>query len=173
MTDLTPEEKQKIYLEEKTRLEAKEKLEAEKKALDDEKKKKSQKNTGIGCGVIILILAVLYIISQFSPSKSSNKGSSTPHLNASVRFTGTQIVIQNNDSFEWNNLRIELNSGLLNSGYYLDASSIKAGTTATVGILNFAKSNGERFNPISMKARTVTIMADTPSGRGIYTGKWD
>jgi hypothetical protein len=166
MPELTPEEKQRIYLEEKARLEAQEKLK-------EEKKKKDSKNAGMGCLAIIIIIAVIYVISTLSPSKSSNSEQSTPKLNAAVRYTGTQIFIKNNDSFDWNNLKIELNSGLLNSGYYLEASSIKAGTTATVGILNFAKSNGERLNPLAIKVRSVSIFADTPSGRAYYAGKWD
>ena len=166
MPELTPEEKQKIYLEEKARLDAKEQLATE-------KKKKDQKNIGVGCSVIILIVAVIFIVSLFSPSKKSQQERSIPNLNAAVRFTGTQIIIENKDPFDWNNVRIELNAGLLNSGYYLDAAAIKVGTTATVGILNFAKSSGERLNPLTIKVRKVTVFADTPSGRAIYSGKWD
>lgn len=169
MPELTPEEKQKIYLEEKERLEAQTRLTNEKKALELAKKQKATKNSAIGCSVVLILILSIYLCSVFSPSKKQ----STPELNANVRYSGTQIIIKNNDSFSWDNIKIELNAGLLDSGYYYEGGSIAAGATATIGILNFAKSSGERLNPLSIKVRTATVGADTPSGRAYYSGKWD
>lgn len=67
MPELTSEEKQKIYLEEKARLEAKEKLIAE-------KKKKNMKNMGIGCLVLIIVVVVIFVVLSRLPSeKGSNQ----------------------------------------------------------------------------------------------------
>ncbi len=174
MPELTPEEKQRIYLEEKERLEAQTRLAGERKTSVSVTQKKVSKKQGGGCALVIIIVAIIVVISILSPKKDGNNSSgSSPSLNAEVRFSGTQIIIKNNDSFDWSNIKIELNAGMLDSGYYYEGGSIGAGQTATIGILNFAKSNGERLNPILIKPRTATILADSPNGRAAYSGKWD
>lgn len=52
MSELTPEERQKIFEEEKARKEAQDKLEAEAKAKDTKQK-------GIGCLVLIVLLVII------------------------------------------------------------------------------------------------------------------
>jgi hypothetical protein len=111
------------------------------------------------------------ILGLLPPEKGAKK--EAPNLNASARYSGTQIIITNSDSFNWDNLKIELNSGLLDSGYYYEGGTIKAGSTATIGLLNFAKSSGERLNPLLIKVRTAYISADTPSGRASYACQWN
>jgi hypothetical protein len=164
--ELTPEEKRKIYAEEKARLEAQEQLKAE-------KKKKDSKNAGIGCLVIIIIGIVIYAISSLSPSKSSSPEKESLKLTASVKYTGTQIVIINQDSYAWSNVKIELNSGLFDSGYYYEIATVRRGETVTIGILNFAKSGGERLNPLQIKVKSAYISAETPVGRAYCSGTWN
>lgn len=64
MPELTPEEKKRIYEEEKFRVEAKEKLAKEKK----------QKQQGIGCLVVIGLIAVVWLGDQVGACKAP-KGS--------------------------------------------------------------------------------------------------
>ena len=60
MAELTPEERQKIYEEEKARAEAKETVEAENKA---EKEKAAGKRTATGCmGCLVAVLAMVVVI---------------------------------------------------------------------------------------------------------------
>jgi len=166
MAELSPEEKQKIYLEEKERLQAQEKLKKEVQS-------KTNKQAGIGCLVVIAIIVIYSIISSTkSGSKSSTPSPQDIHLNASVSFTGTQFIIQNNDSFNWTGVKLEINSGLIRSGYSLNVALIEAAQTYTVGALQFAKSDGTRFNPFSMKPQGIFISASTPRGTGYYSGKW-
>jgi len=61
MAELTPEEKQKIYLEEKERLEAR-------ASIQKEKQKSSSQNITIGCLIVVLIVVVIIGVSLFSPS---------------------------------------------------------------------------------------------------------
>jgi len=97
---------------------------------------------------------------------------STIDLNASVNFSGSQFTIVNRDSFDWTNCELEVNSGLLSGGYEVNAGRLSAGQTYTVGAMQFAKSDGERFNPFSHKAQKFSISCDTPKGRGWYFGGW-
>lgn len=166
MPDLTPEEKQKIYAEEKARLEAQEKLKKEQQA-------KQSKNLGIGCLVIIIIGIILAVIFNTTSGPKSSGPREEITLNAAVRFTGTQFVISNNDSFDWKDVKIEINSGLIKGGYEYKTGLIEAKKTYTIGAALFAKSDGTRFNPFVIKPQNVTISATTPSGRAYYTGSWE
>ena len=84
MSELTPEEKKKIFEEEKERLEAQEKI---KKQVG----KKKTKEATIGCLAIIIIVASIVIITSLKqPSEQESKAPPEPlyiDLNASVRFT--------------------------------------------------------------------------------------
>ena len=105
-------------------------------------------------------------------SSSSQSSSSTVDLNATVSFNGTQFVIANKDSFDWTNVKLEINSKTFSSGYTLNTSVMKAGEVYTVGAMQFAKSDGEKFNPFTHKALNLSVWCDTPRGKGFYYGTW-
>lgn len=93
----------------------------------------------------------------------------TVELHASIAFTGTQFEITNDDTFDWLDVRLEINDG-----YQLNASRIDAGRTYTVGAMQFANGDGLRFNPITMKPQRFRIRA-IQSGTdraAIYVGGW-
>lgn len=67
MSELTPDEKQKIYAEESARFEAKEEL-------AKAKKQKDAKNAGAGCLVVILVaIAIFTVPSLLQPEKDSQQ----------------------------------------------------------------------------------------------------
>lgn len=104
---------------------------------------------------------------------SGGSSSSTVDLNASVRFSGTQFIIQNKDSFDWTNVKLEVNARTFSSGYVLKSGIMAAGETYTVGAMQFAKSDGEKFNPFTHKPLNLSIWCDTPRGKGFYYGSWE
>jgi hypothetical protein len=169
MAELTPEEKKKIYEEEKERLSAQEKVKAEKK----------KKETQSGCiGAIILIVLIvigLQICGFFDSGNEEESGTKTQDitLNANISFDGSQFAIKNNDTFDWTNVKLELNSGIIRGGYTLRAQLIEAGQTYTVGAMQFTKGDGTRFNPFTTKPKDIFISCDTPRGKGYYSGGWD
>jgi len=169
MTELTPEKKKKIYEEEKARVKAQEKI----------KKEEETKKTKTGClgliGVIVFIAIAMWICGVFETKEQPETPSEPLYvdLNASIKFSGTQFIITNNDSFDWKNVELEINSGLLKSGYKLNAGLMSAGQTYTVGAMQFAKGDGTRFNPLLIKPQSVSIFCDTPKGKGFYSGKWN
>jgi hypothetical protein len=107
------------------------------------------------------------IVEHTAPPKPS------PEINAEVRFTGSQFIIKNTDSYDWTNVKMEINGGLLSGGYELNHRTIKAGQTYTVGAMQFADSDGKRFNPFQMKPQKFVICGETPNGRTCYTGGWN
>lgn len=123
--------------------------------------------------VIVWILAEIGIIPSAEKPPPKKETPSYVDLNASVSFTGTQFVITNGDSFNWNDVELEINAGLLKGGYKLKAVLISAGQTYTVGALQFAKRGGERFNPLTIKPQSLSIFCNTSKGRGFYSGKWE
>ena len=65
-----------------------------------------------------------------------------PEIHPIVQFTGTQFIIKNDDSFDWSNVKLELNGGIFSGGYELKPAAIRRKTTYTVGALQFADSDG-------------------------------
>jgi len=111
-------------------------------------------------------------IPKLAPSKPSPARASS-ELNASVSFNGKQFIIKNADSYDWSNVRLEVNGGIISGGYQLRQDLMKAGETYTVGAMQFADSDGKRFNPFQMKAQKFRITASVPGGSGYYIAEWE
>ena len=144
-----------------------------------------KKNIGcLGCvGVAFLIFITIGIISFFlndgAKNLTSNSSSSKPEqsssiqdLNATVGFDDIQFIIVNKNVFDWRNVKLEINDKAFSSGYVCNIPLIKAGNEYTIGSMQFAKSNGERFNPFTYKVLSLSIWCDTPKGKGFYYGTW-
>jgi hypothetical protein len=111
------------------------------------------------------IAIILFIAIAISSSNDSS--SSTTDLNASVSFTGTQFVIKNNDNFDYNNAKLEINEKYTLNGY-----TLKAGETYTVGMLQFADDEGNRFDMMK-KPQKFSIWCDSSAGKnGFYYAEW-
>ena len=162
--ELSAEERKRIEAEEREREAARKKIEGEKTA------------KGIlGCfGFIVAVAVVIGLWAWLSGDGDSPRtpAPSRIDLKASVVFNQRQFVISNRDSFDWTNVGLEINYGLISSGYQLKVSRIAAGQTYTVGAMQFAKSDGTRFNPLTTKAQRLFISCDTPKGNGSYFGTW-
>ena len=154
----------KIEKEEKIRAEVKSKIE----------KEKNKSSLGMGClGFLVLVIIVYFIM--FNPFSSQEKETqpSSIYLDASVRFTGTQFIIENNDNFDWLNVKMEVNGSILKGGFILETDRMKAGETYTVGALQFAKKDGTRFNPVTYKPQDFDIYCDTTKGEdAFWAGGW-
>ena len=116
---------------------------------------------------LALSLGTAPVPEQTSPRVTSGNTAPKPQADttpkvrqiaASVSFTGTQFAITNREDHDWVNVRFELNPGLISSGYTLKVQLIEAGTTYTVGAMQFANSKGERFNPYQMKPQKFNIV---------------
>lgn len=125
--------------------------------------------------VIIMWISHAIVFKPEPPKKpvSTTTPTTTIDLKATVKFTGTQFVITNNDNFDWTNVELKLNSGLIFGGYVLKTQRMIAGETYTVGAMQFAKDDGTRFNPSTTKALNLFIWCDTPKGNGSCYGDWD
>lgn len=126
--------------------------------------------------IISIFALCIFIFLAFGSSGSDGDSgkNSTIDLKASVNFTGTQFIIKNNDTFNYTNVKLEVNSQGLKNGYILKTSILKAGESFTVGAAQFTKGDGTRFNPFTIKPKNLSIWCDTPSGKkGFYFGEWN
>jgi len=171
-TNRETDRKKQIEEEEKIRAEARANAEKEVKKKEQ---KEEQKKKGIGCLILIGIVIVFAFIIFSGGGGDNEKGteSSFIDLNASVRFTGTQFIIVNNDSYDWLNVKMEINGSILKSGFILKTNRMEAGETYTVGALQFAKKDGTRFNPGTYKPQSFDISCETPEGENAFwSGGW-
>lgn len=164
---LTEEEKRKIEEEEKYRTQVKSGIGSKKK--------------GPGCFTILLIVFVgipllaTFFFTVINPAKFTNDSKqttvSTPTpttistteeeeactLQAKVTLNDeVQLIITNNGKFDWNEVVIKINSGLFSGGYE-HKTQIPAGTTYTVGLMQFADDKGNRFNPFQQVVKEIFI----------------
>ena len=159
-----------IEIEEKMRVEARIKAEKEIK-----RKEKREKN--IGClavfGLVTIFIIIFSVVTYDGGGKKNKKDPlQTVDLSAYANFTGEKFVIVNNDSFDWTNVKLEVNSETLRSGYILNVGKMVAGETYTVGAMQFAKKDGTKLNPFIVKPLNFSIWCDTPDGKGFWYGKW-
>jgi len=129
-------------------------------------------------GVVFLIIVIAVIIGSIGeegkkPTETkkapvTEKAPEVEILKAEIRFDGSQFIIANDDSFDWTNVQFKLNEGIIKAGYRLNTDRIKAGHTYTVGALQFAKPDGTRFNPLTMKPQSMFIFCD----QGSWNGEW-
>ena len=114
---------------------------------------------------LLSVFAVVFFL--FLAFGSDDTDTSSTDLNASISFTGTQFVIKNNDSFDYNNAKLEINGKYALNGY-----NLTAGETYTVGMLQFADDDGNRFN-MMIKPQKFTISCDVEGGKhGFCYAEW-
>lgn len=141
----------------------------------------------LGIGAVLLLVIIGSLTSdQNSSSTSSSSSTSTPRqgtpqtppklaakITAEVKFSGTQFIITNKDSYAWTDVKLEINGGFFSGGYELKQPRIEAGQTYTVGALQFADSDGKRFNPYQMKPKKFSICGKAPNDLDCHVGAWD
>lgn len=89
-------------------------------------------------------------------------------LKASISKSDTQLIIQNNDSFDWINVEIKINGD-----YAYKISEIGSLTTAYVGFLNFTANDGKIFDPFAYKVQDITISCKADNKYGFVSAKFN
>ncbi|MBY0054786.1 hypothetical protein H7K32_24735 [Brevibacillus agri] len=88
-------------------------------------------------------------------------------LNANVSWDGKYLYIENNDDFAWDNANITLNED-----FEYKTKFVAKGKTS-LELVEFTKSNGERYNPDTTKIMKVMIYMPPTKERadGYWFGK--
>jgi uncharacterized membrane protein YvbJ len=104
--------------------------------------------------VIVLVIVVTVGVVIGLAYQATHK---TLHTTVSV-LDGVQLEIDNHESFDWTNVRLTLNQS-----YTLTTSRMDAKSTYTVGLGQFTKKDGTRFNPFTVKPLKLKIACDQGS----------
>lgn len=107
--------------------------------------------------IIILPFFLVAVMDTGTNDSNTEQISRRETLRANVRFTGTQFVISNLDDVDCLGSQMSVNGGLTKGGYELNDYNLRAGETYTVGALQFADGNGNRFNPVQIKPQNFFI----------------
>lgn len=132
----------------------------------------------VGClgviGFITVAAIILSVIGNHSDKSSDPKTGAAPAedptLNAAARFDGERFYVTNNDDVDWKNCDVTVNLKIFGDDYSATLPPIAAHETVSIGAMQLAKGDGERFNPITHKAKDIGITCETPKGKLSYGG---
>lgn len=129
-------------------------------------KKKASLKSWIAAGVFLAI--VIAIVVSFSGGGTS--APSNLQLQATIYHSDYQFTITNDNSFDWHNVDMQINPGIISNGFeYRTSTVMLAGHTYTIGEGQFANSDSVRFNSITYKVSTFYISIDN-NNDGIIDG---
>lgn len=131
--------------------------------LETKKKNTPIANFIVGLFVIGLIVG---LIAYFGGCGKNEK----LELNATISLSGSQFSITNNNDFDWKNVTLQVNPGVISSGFeYKTSTVMQAGHTYTVPASNFHNSDNVMFNPAVYALETFYINCDN-DGDGLIDG---
>ena len=114
-------------------------------------RKKLNLCTILGIVGIVRILAMAYGVSISAHYQS---------LKATVKFEGTQFVFQNNDDFDWNDVRF-----LLNTDYKYNLPTVIAHSGFAIQASDFAKDDGAKYDANANSPSDFIVTAKVPHGQ--------
>jgi len=90
-----------------------------------------------------------------------------------VGQVGTGILLQNHSSETLENVEIVINEDAPEGGFRFRAAAIPPQSTQTYLSQVFKTAAGGSFNAATMKAERFSVYADTPRGRGGWSGGYE
>jgi DNA-directed RNA polymerase subunit RPC12/RpoP len=131
------------------------------------------KAAALAAGLLILVMGFDALSSTGPSNTGTRSGAGTDELPARVTFNGTTFTIQNRGGYDWTDCKMDVNGGLVRSGFVLEARRIEANSTYSVGALRFADRRGSRLNPLTHKVMNMNIRCRTPRGVSSFYGDWN
>jgi len=124
-------------------------------------------------GVIIpVLIIILWVAGCFSGQKDID-------LNPSIRYAGNVLYIKNNDSFDYDEVKVGLNDDAYR---FTIEDPIPADMEVRFDLARFSKTDGERFNVLSHSIKDISISCKAIKrkdkfdmdylGKGFYHGKF-
>lgn len=126
---------------------------------------KVKKSASMGC--LVMIIVIVLVIGYIGSMDVGTADAEKNPINAGIRKSITTLSITNQDSFNWPSAKIYVN-GIMKGYEYEYNGSIPAGGSVDIGLMNFTKRNGERFQPQKTDVKEVIVAVpgyDSP----IYT----
>lgn len=138
------------------------------------KKEATLKSVIIGAFIIIFVVVANIMYPNTSTSSAPTQTKIAPATSSDIHPSvlsnkGMELIISNNDTFDWTNVCVTINP-YDNGGYTYIQKSIASGCLSIVECNDFIDRNSTRYNPIYMKITAIKISCDTPNGMGIWSG---
>ena len=124
--------------------------------------------------IIITFISSMLVGCSGSPKTPTSPPSAPDvYIKGSGLVTGTDIEITNKDSFDWQNVEVELNPGISPGPYNYHVDIIKALSTFPAPSANFKNAAGQPFDISKSKPKTIAVRCTTPQGKGLFEGEWE
>jgi len=152
------------------------------KRLGQLQRQESERTARSHAVLMLVVLAILVSIVLFQAIPGATRGrrveiapkGPTVRLNARVTVAAGRCAVSNSDSFDWNDVRLEIVSTVGENNFRLRVPRIAAGQTHTANLAEFATEKGVLFDPLTTKPRRFRIRCDTPDRQtGSYLASWD
>ncbi len=90
-----------------------------------------------------------------------------------VGAVGSGILLQNHSDEQLESVEIVINEKAPAGGFRFRAAAIPPNSTQTYLTQVFKSAAGDSLNPMETKPTSFTVYADTPRGRGSWTGGYE
>jgi hypothetical protein len=114
-------------------------------------------------GISLLLLAITAGI--LVGSGLCTRAPETARISPAITNTGLELIVTNNDTFDWMNAQLELNNA-----FRYEIAAIHAGETLHLKLQDFTKADGTKFDPLSEVPSKLAIACDTPKGKVHWIG---
>ena len=94
-------------------------------------------------------------------------------IKASVNYTQTHFVVTNNDTFDWQNIKMELGVDGYDDPFIFKTETIMAGKTCMVSRMQFVSEDGIKLGMSNAYPETFSISCKTSKGGGLWFGDFD
>jgi hypothetical protein len=94
-------------------------------------------------------------------------------LRPAVAVQHRTLRLTNGDGFGWQRVQLVLNARVPGEGYTWHLPHLAAGAVAELELTRFTARDERAFDPHTAKAFLLSLEADTPHGRGVWSGRID
>ena len=94
-------------------------------------------------------------------------------LHPAVTVQAATLRLINKDTFEWKDVRLVLNARTGDEGYAFRLARVPAEAPVEFPLASFTTSDGRPFDPRTTKAFLLSLQAETPQGRGVWSWRLD
>jgi hypothetical protein len=141
--------------------------------------------------VIILLVSLIVLTSSILASQKNRVASknyritqiSPDELRTFVQFTGEQILIINNNDFDWTNVQFTVRAAPIfapiaherppTSPIAHTLPRFKARGVHTIGAFQSGEPTSPEWSTATMRPLSLEIWCDTPQGRTFWAGSWE
>lgn len=126
-----------------------------------------KKVVGGWIGLVLVAVGLFALIAVVDSDVEDRPRVSRVELDIEVRASASELVVVNNNDFDWTDARI-----VMNDRYTLHVGRIGAGREVAFPLRDFADKDGTRYDPFTVKAVKFNMVTDTPHGFRSYIGRW-